>query len=247
MKVSIILPAYNLTEELQEYTRKFIESLYYTESDDELEFIAIDNGSPFGGNVMQEHSTIYVRNYKNMGYCKAVNQGMKLATGELVVVANTDIRVSPNWLVVAKEIFESDSKVGSVHFKMVDYEAPFNLGNETWVGGKERWCHSSFYVIRPEAIPEGQYWEGYTAGGFDDWDFWKRVRDNGWKQVYTNKAVFQHQDSSTAIAMDKIEGGREERDKHNRELYKERFGDYPEDQFAKEFPEQMTKEWKPFP
>ena len=39
MKISIILPAYNLTEELQEYCRKFIESLYYTEGDDELEFI----------------------------------------------------------------------------------------------------------------------------------------------------------------------------------------------------------------
>lgn len=247
MKTSLILPAYNLTEELESLCRRFIESIYYTEGEGELEFIVIDNGSPFGGSMMQEQSTIYIRNYKNQGYCKAVNQGMKLATGDLIVVANNDIRVSPNWLVVAKEILESDSKIGSVHFKMVDYEAPFNLGEDIWIGGKERWCHSSFYVIRPEAIPKGQYWEGYTAGGYDDWDIWLRFRKNGWKQAYTNKAAFQHEDSSTYLAMDKIEGGRAERDKRNRELFKERHSDYPETLFEKEFPEQMKLPYRPFP
>lgn len=247
MKTSIILPVYNLTEELESLCRRFIESIYYTEGEGELEFIVVDNGSPFGGAMMQEQSTIYVRNYKNQGYCKAVNQGMKLATGDLIVVANNDIRISPNWLVVAREIFENNPKVGSTHFKMVDYEAPFALGEDVWIGGKERWCHASFYVIRPEAVPEGQYWEGYTAGGYDDYDFFYRLRKNGWKQAYTNKAAFQHQDSSTYIAMDKIEGGREERDKHNRELYKQRHGEYPDVQFAKEFPKQMEAEWKPFP
>ena len=47
--------------------------------------------------------------------------------------------------------------------------------------------------------------------------------------------------------MDKIEGGRAERDKNNREFYKERFGEYPDIQFAKDFPEQMEMPWKPFP
>lgn len=248
MKTSIVLPIYQFNDELFKLSRAMLLSLDETEvpEGDETETIIVDNGSPIGADYLERNADVYIRNDENRGYCKAVNQGFKVAKSELLVVGNNDIRVSPNWLQVAKEILNDNPKAGSVHFKMVDYDADFNLGNDIWVGGKERWCHSSFYVIRQEALPKGLYFEGYKEGGFDDYDFWMRVRTNGWRQTYTNKAAFQHNDSSTYRALDARDKNRAERDFKNRELYKERFGEYPDEQFARLFPEQMLLPWKPF-
>lgn len=243
MKTSIILLRYDFTNELYRLTQSATESLETLGAD---ELILIDNSSTVG--EVRDWADVYVKNKVNRGYCQGVNQGFKLAKGDLIAVANNDIRVSLNALEVAKGIFMENLKVGSVHFRMVPYDEPMWLGMDTWIGGKERWCHSSFYVIRRETLPEGLYWEGYKEGGYDDYDFWHRVRDiNGWKQAYTNKAAFQHKDSSTYMALDRRDGTRSERDLKNRESYRTRFGEYPDVQFANLFPEQMKEAWKPFP
>lgn len=248
MKTSFIVPFYQINDELFKLSRAMFLSLDETEGDDEIEKIVIDNGSPIGGSYLQQEADIYIRNRENLGYCKAVNQGMKLATGELLAIGNSDIRMSSNWLTVAREILEKNPKVGSAHFRMIPYEQPFNPGQNTWITNKERWCHGSLYVIRRKALPEGLYFEGYGMGGYDDYDLFHRMRDiNGWQQAYTNTTEFQHQDSSTQIALNIRDNDRAERDLKNRELYKERFGEYPDLQFANLFPEQMKLSWKPFP
>lgn len=237
--ISLILLRCDFNDELYDLTKRAMDTLKADEK------ILVDNASlkPIDG-----WADVLIKNETNLGYPAAVNQGFKKAKGDLITVANNDIRVSPNWRQVTQEIFAVDPKIGSVHFKMIPYDEPFNLGYDTWITGKERWCHASFYVIRKEAIPEDMYFEGYDRGGYDDYDFWHRVRDiNGWKQAYTNRAQFQHRDSSTYEALDKRDHERSERDQKNRELYKQRHGEYPDDQFASLFPEQMKLPWKPFP
>ncbi|HEY6437995.1 MAG TPA: glycosyltransferase [Ignavibacteriaceae bacterium] len=237
---SIILLRCDFTPELFELTKNAANTLRGGEK------ILIDNASTIG--EIKDWPDILIKNKTNLGYPAAVNQGFRKAKAKFLVICNNDIRVSPNWRQIAKEIFAEDPKIGSVHFKMIPYDEPFDLGYDTWITGKERWCHSSFYVIRREAIPEGGYFEGYTKGGYDDYDFWHRIRDlNGWKQAYTNCAQFQHKDSSTYQALDERDHDRDERDQRNRELYKERFGEYPDIQFSTLFPEQMMVNWRPFP
>ena len=247
MTISIVIPVYKFTEELAELTRAMFESLMATDTREKLEIIVVDNASTVDVETLKNYATKYIRNDTNLGYCKAVNQGFKEATGDICAVVNNDIKISPLWVTVTREIFKENPKAGSVHFKMVGYFEDFNLGNDVFVGGKERWCHSSFYVIRKDALPEGLYFEGYKEGGYDDYDFWHRVRDiNGWIQVYTNRVAFKHNDSSTYRALDSRDNNRQERDLKNREIYKERFGAYPDEQFAGLFPEQMKLPWKPF-
>lgn len=241
---SLILLMCDTTQELKEYTEQAIYSLNGIAD----EFIIVDNASDYGGGLARSVADIYIRNMKNAGYPKSVNQGFHVSKGEFIAIANNDVRVSPNWLEVAQEIFQKDSKVGTVHFKMIPYEEEFNLGDKTWITGKERWCHASFFVIRRESIPEGGYFEGYSEGGYDDYDLFHRMRDlNGWKQAYTNKAQFQHADSATYKTLDAQNGDRALRDFNNRELYKKRHGEYPDIQFANLFPEQMKTQWRPFP
>lgn len=225
------MPCWILNEDLLDLTRAAIESL------GDVKLIIIDNGSPMGGGFLREKADVYIRNQENLGYAKAVNQGLKLCEWDkLVAVANNDIRVSPNWQFIAEEIMQ-DSQVGSVHFRMIFYEQPFNLGNDTWIGGKERWCTSSFFVVRNIQLYDENFLNTY-----DDWDFWKRMREN-YKQAYTNKAEYQHLDSYTQ----QFVPNRNENDTRNREYFKQKHGGYPEDLFEKEFPGELAKNWRTMP
>lgn len=238
--IDVVMLAYNFNEELAGYTESAIHSVRQAPMG---KLILIDNASEVRAGMLRENADIYVRNKTNLGYPAAVNQGVSLSTTEFVAISNNDIRVPSNWVDVALEIFK-DLTVGTVHYKMIGYDHPFELGNDTWIGGKERWCHCSFFVVRREAF-QG-YDTNYDKGGYDDYDHNYRIRQKGWKQAYTNKSAFQHVDSITYRTMESQED-RKKRDLKNREYYKSKFGEYPDVQFTKEFANQMTIPYVPFP
>lgn len=230
MRTSIILLRHDITPELYELTKAACATLKAEEC------ILIDNASTVGE---IEWGDIRIKNTKNLGYPAGVNQGFKEATGDLIAVANNDIRASSNWLQVAKDIFEEHEKVGSVHFRMIDYDYPMAYGFNTWIEGKERWCTSSFFVIRGKALQE--YDENFGFGGYDDYDYWHRFRQNGWKTAYTTKACYQHAHSATQRALSQAE--RAKRDQKNRTYFKSKHGEYPEVLFARLYPEQMKEDY----
>lgn len=207
--------------------------------------VVVDNGSIVGGGYLRSIANIYIRNPENIGFTLAINQGLKLINSSYVVYINNDIKLSPNWWEVIKDIIVQPN-VGSVHLRMIPYDEPFNYGNQVWTTGKERWCHGSFYILKKEVIDKiGLFDETFRRFGYEDWDFWKRVRDAGFLTAYTNRACFQHKDSSTNNLLNQKE--REESSQKNREYFKQKHGEYPEDYFANKYPEQLVIPWKPFP
>ncbi len=185
---TVIMPCYILNEELITLTQNAVTSL-----GDNINLIIIDNASPLGGGYLRSVSDIYIRNQTNLGFARAVNQGLRLTKTKYIAIANDDIRISPNWQEVTKEVFK-DNNTYSCHFRMTDYEIPFEYGHGVWYGGKERWCTSSFFVIK--SYHPFLFDENYL-NSYEDWDYWKRVRDEGFTQAYTNKAVYQHHHSYT--------------------------------------------------
>lgn len=126
--VSFVLPVWLVNDHLLDLTFKTLKSLTDSEGIEQSELIIVDNGSPIGGDILIKIPNLYVRGQSNLGYPWAVNQGIKISAGDFICVPNNDIRVSPNWYGVAKEILE-DKEVASVHFRMIPYEEPFNYGN----------------------------------------------------------------------------------------------------------------------
>lgn len=240
--LSVVMLTYDLTNELAQMSETAVNSIKFSVPDAEL--VIIDNGSIYGSGFTKSQADIYIRNKHNLGYPGGVNQGVLVSHGDFIAIANNDIKVSPNWWEVAQEIFEN-KKVGAVHFRMDGYDEERPLGNETWLQGKERWCSSSFFVIRRGAFQV--YDENYKQGGYDDYDHHHRMREiAGWYQAYTNKAAYQHADSLTYRTMERPDQ-RNERDVKNREHFKSKFGEYPDEQFARLFPDQMLVQWRPFP
>ena len=231
----VIIPCWIINEGLVNLTENAVNSIRQAK---DTKIIIVDNGSPLAGGLLRELADLYIRNKENLGYAKAVNQGLKMCDkGEPVVVANNDVRVPPQWQDVALEILK-DKKICSVHYRMIAYDQPFNPGNETWATGKERWCTSSFFVVRNLQLYDENFFNSY-----DDWNYWKEFRMKGYTTAYTNKAEYQHMDSYTQQFIPQ----RGENDARNREYFKKKWGMYPEEDFEKSFPGQLSMPWRPQP
>lgn len=246
--LDVIMPAWIRNDELERLTMDSINSIWASDGFQKMgRFIFIDNGSPRGGSMLHQAADIYIRNRSNIGYPAAINQGIKLSKSDYLAIANNDIKVSPNWLTIAREVFSEvpkKVKLGSLHYRMIDYDQPMTYVNRTWVTGKERWCNGSFFVIRRKVFDEvGLYDEDYGLGGYDDWDFQHRMRHiHKWKTAFTAEACFQHKHSSTL----KTIKDREERDVHNKERFNHKFGAYAEDIWQQLYPKQMKEDYYKF-
>lgn len=229
---SVIMPCWLVNEELIQLTKEAIDSL------GDVNLIIIDNGSPMGGGYLRSVADVYIRNKENLGYAKAVNQGLVLARmGQYIAIANDDIRVSPNWKEVTKEVLKEEDTY-SCHFRMIPYDEPMKFGDKTWYTGRERWCSSSFFVLNKDQ----QYflYDENFLNSYDDYDYWLRVRKAGLHTAYTTKACYQHKDSFTQ----KLRADRSENDKRNIEYFKQKWGGYPDAMLQEEFPDQFTRDWR---
>ncbi len=94
MDLSIIIVSWNT----EEYLRACLESVYRNAGDLELEVIVVDNASRDGTVDMVRGGFPHVRliaNADNAGFCKANNQGIEIAHGDLLLLLNPDTEVKP--------------------------------------------------------------------------------------------------------------------------------------------------------
>lgn len=225
-KIGVILPVWVVNEQLLQLTKDCIESL------GDVYLCIIDNNSLVGGGYLRSKADLYVKNHENLGYAKAVNQGLKLISNKLIAIVNNDTRISPNWQEVAREVLQ-DKEIYSCHFRMTDYERPFEYGHTTHKTGKERWCTSSFFVVNTTDM-RFFYDEGYL-NSYEDWDMHYMVHKAGLSTAYTDRACYQHLHSTTQQLVKE----REENNTKNREFFKEKWGEYAEDIFARDYPLQI--------
>ena len=238
--IDIILACWLIDQDTWDMTKSSISSLKEL-GDNRL--IVVDNASPMGGGYLREVADIYIRNQTNLGYAPANNQALKLVQSEYVCFAQNDTFPYKNALSVSKEILDEHKDVATVHIKMGINGEDLVLGEDVWVTGKERWCSFSFFVARRSAIDFLD--ENYIMANYEDYDFLQNVRTKGFKTAYTNKTGYIHNDSYTQRKLDQ-----EERQKWadiNKEYFKSKWGDYPDECFQKQFSEQWEVPWRPFP
>lgn len=98
MKVSVIIPVYNVEEYLQECIDSLLKQDYL-----DYELILIDDGSPdesgqFCDEYAEKHAHIHVIHQKNGGVSAARNAGLRIATGEYIAFVDPDDWVEPDFL-----------------------------------------------------------------------------------------------------------------------------------------------------
>lgn len=87
----------------------------------------IDNASSDGSSALlaEKYPSVQCLSLaKNGGYAGGYNQGLKLIKEDLVVLLNSDVEVSPNWLSPLLKRFTADERLGALQPKILDLKNP---------------------------------------------------------------------------------------------------------------------------
>ena len=96
-KISIIVPVFNEEKNLKKLFQKLL-NLKFNKNNKEI--VAINDGSTDNSfNILKKFKKIKVLNQRNQGKGKAVQSGISKATGEHVVVQDSDLEYSPKDIV----------------------------------------------------------------------------------------------------------------------------------------------------
>jgi len=102
MKTSIVV----ITYKLPQYLDLCIRSIRMHTKDYEL--IVVNNGQDKATKdfLAENEDIIAINNKKNIGYCKALNKGVKAATCRFVILGTNDIVVTPKWLEILHKVYK---------------------------------------------------------------------------------------------------------------------------------------------
>lgn len=224
--VSIIIPCYVMDRggrifpdrELFQIQSYCLENLkQYTNSEKyEWELILIDNASEDGISMMINEADIYIRNKTNLGCSGGWNQGLKVSSGEYIVIMNNDVYVYDGWLdglinplkdknvgFCTPDILQHLPQYGSgtppQEYQYLNEAAQTKKNDKVVFEFKQRedgW--GSLFAARRELYNRiGTFDEGFKFGMFEDRDMWVRAADAGYKKIRTQGCWVSHIGNAT--------------------------------------------------
>lgn len=176
MKYSIIIPTYN---KLEETLKPCLESLIkYTDLSD-TEIIVVANGC-IDGTVEYIHKQGVAKSFvftEPLGYTKAINKGLKVATGEYIILLNNDVVFldAPKnlWIDLLEEPFKKDTSIGIT--------GPMKELSES---AGRKFLLFFCVMIKREVIDKlGPLDEIFSPGYGEDTDYCLKAEDIGYKIV----------------------------------------------------------------
>jgi GT2 family glycosyltransferase len=149
----------------------------------------------------REKATIWIDPKRNLGFGKAMNQGLKLADTEFVTIANDDVEILYNgWWEEIMDMFEKDENLGGFNphspcnkkhtgdrFIQYDYKEEYNdedikkmkeifIRERQYVG-----CCTYFTICRKKMFDEiGLFDESFGLGSGEDYDLCVRASRKNW-------------------------------------------------------------------
>ncbi len=164
MDVSIIIVNYN-TKKL---TEDAIKSVFNSRTGFSYEIILIDNHSSDGSvnYLKQQFPEIkIIENYKNLGFSKANNQGIKIAKGRYILLLNSDTIINVETLETMIDFMDRNKRIGASGCKVI---LPNGKLDEACRRGFPTPSASLFYLLGLAKIfPESPTFNRYHLGHLD--------------------------------------------------------------------------------
>ncbi len=188
-----------------------------------LEVVVVDNASGDGTLeacqelARRDRRVRVIANPRNLGFPRAVNQGVEASRGELLAILNNDVVVTPGWGEALAAELLAHPEVGVVgpstnaagnearvraHYASVaelqDFAKRCAAAGRRWL---EVWQLGFFCVALRRSLWEevGGLEEKFGLGYFEDADFCRRVRRRGWR-LRCLRHCFVHHEQSAAFA-----------------------------------------------
>ena len=212
MICDIIIPVWNQLA----FTKDCIDSILKNAGDIGYRMVIIDNASSEdtrlyleGVRDFEATRVLLIRNEKNLGFVKAVNQGMGASDSPYVCVLNNDTLVMNGWLAEMIKVAEGAPNIGVVNpssntlgQRPVKGE-PIELYAEKTKGLSGRFVELGAAVgfcmlIKREVMQKiGLFDEIYGMGNFEDTDFSRKAIREGYKCVRACGAYVYHRENTS--------------------------------------------------
>ncbi|MBU0895533.1 MAG: glycosyltransferase family 2 protein [Candidatus Omnitrophica bacterium] len=223
--VDIIIPVYNETI----LTKNCIDSIA-AKSDTPYRFILIDNASAdetriFLQNFARSNNNVaLISNKTNLGWVKAVNQGIGLSSSPYVCIMNNDTVVKTSgWLAKMIAVVETAGDIGLVN-PCFDSNPGTAKGEPGEPYIEIDFCRGYCVLIkRTVIIKVGGLDEAYGLGYYDDDDLSVRAMRAGFICVRANDVVVEHLKDTTFSAIFE-DNERKTLHEKNKQLFYEKWG-----------------------
>lgn len=214
--VSIVIPVYNALQ----FTSLCIDSIGRNTPEDH-EIVLVDNGSTDGTAewFAERGEGALVRNSTNRGFAAAVNEGMSVSEGGVIVILNNDTLVTPGWLSALLGPLRSDSRVG-ITAPMSNWVTGGQMVNPVPYGsapspeidafgedrarhfaglgfGVERLAGLCMAISRDVVDTIGGFDTAFAIGNFEDDDYSIRARLAGFRLWVCQDSFIHHFGSQT--------------------------------------------------
>lgn len=204
MKISVIIPAYNEKEVLEDC----IQSLG-SQTHTDFEIIVVDDGSTDGTLELLENLKKILPDFKyfvqqHLGAGMARNLGVKNSSGKILVFVDADMTFDENFLKKLTEPIRNEDSKGT--FSKEEFVSNWdNVWARCWninEGWEKRRRHSKNYpdtqpVFRAILKSEFEKVGGFDKGGYaDDWSLSKKL---GYQAVNATGAIFYHKNPETLV------------------------------------------------
>jgi len=216
--VSIVLPVFNqpsMTEDCLAAIRA---------NTQDYEIVLVDNGSDpplyWSDGSLDQGDRLIIRNETNLGFPAAINQGIRASKGDVIVLLNNDVTVTPHWAERLMAVLEDYSIVGP----MTNFAAGFQrttvcaYANEQELNqeAEKRWYTYEKSVVevnwligfcmmfRKSLFDElGEFDESLWPCSGEELDFCLRARSKGHRLGVAFGVYVHHEGSVTFNMMDK--------------------------------------------
>jgi len=234
MKCDIVTAVWNNLE----LTKSCIDSIIKN-TDVDYRLIIIDNASNDKTKKYLEElkdkegrRVLLIRNESNLGFIKAVNQGMRLSESPYICLINNDTIVTKEWLGEMIRVAESSPRVGLINpssntlgqkpenkESMEAYAERLKkeAASSTEIGSAIGFC----MLIKKEIIERiGVFDEIYGMGNFEDTDYSRRAIKEGYICARAHRAYVFHDEGGSFTRGSLFD----ENFERNRQIYEFRWG-----------------------
>lgn len=229
MRCDIIIPIWNQLDITRSCIDHIIENTRYP-----YRLILIDNASDLETkkylDSLERNKQIemaVIRNEENLGFVKAVNQGLSISKAPYVCVLNNDTCPAPGWLERMIDFAKQHEDVGLINPQCDGHgDRPIDVYAGILKKDKGKYmemnqCQGFCMLVKRELIDKiGGLDESFGIGGFDDTDFSMRAHMKGYRCVSIKDAYVYHH---LHVSFNKS-GDREKWVKKNRSIYYEKWG-----------------------
>lgn len=213
-RVSIMFPNFNGGSEPLDCLAS-IERLNYPKG--KIEIIVIDNNSTDSSDIQIKRrfpKVKLIKNDENLGFAKAINQGIKASHGQYILISNDDVVFEKNSLKILINDLISDKSIGIIGGKIYSKENKNRvisngyMFNE-WTGNihplkdqdimaEPHWIQGCALLIHKKLLKKAGFLDSGFNHFFEDLDLCMQVRKLGFKIIYTPDAIFWHGNSVSA-------------------------------------------------